>query len=62
MRYHIKTLDNKYWVGTNGEFLTKNYSERAIYENKFLAKWYVDNTNLFGQLTIKKETKKYGRA
>lgn len=51
MKYHIKTEDD-YFIGYNGEFVTKSKKERAVYDNKSLALWYVKNTNLFGKLTI----------
>jgi len=57
MKYSIKTINNKYWIGSNGEFITKNKKERAIYDNKILALWYINGTNIFGELKLIKETK-----
>lgn len=57
MSYSIKTSDNKYWIGFNGELLTKKKEERAKFRNKKLAKWYVDNTNVFGSLVVVKNEK-----
>ncbi len=54
MKYSIKTIDNKYWIGANGYFITSNPEHRAIYENKELAQWYIDNTNLWGELKLSK--------
>lgn len=56
MRYSVKTADNKFWIGSNGEFITPYKAERAVYDTKDLAQWYIDNTNIFGDLTIKKIT------
>jgi hypothetical protein len=53
MKYSIKTRDN-YWIGFDGEHVTKNKKERAIFDSKSLARWYISNTNLFGSLKIVK--------
>ncbi len=57
MRYSIKTADDKYWIGVTGNFITKYKIERALYNNKSFAQWYVDNTNMFGKLKIVRNIK-----
>ncbi len=54
MKYTIKTIDNKYWIGAGGEFITSNIKHRDIYENEELAQWYIDNTSLWGELRLSK--------
>jgi len=56
MKYCIKTFD-KFWIGYNGEFVTKNRKERKIFDTKKLAQWYVDGTNVFGELKLVKNKK-----
>jgi hypothetical protein len=52
MRFCVKTVDGKYWLGVGGEFITDDENERWILDTKKLAQWQVDNTNLFGELKI----------
>lgn len=55
MQYSIKTYDNKYWIAKSGNSLTQKKKERAIFETNDLALWYVNNTNVFGDLKIIQE-------
>lgn len=57
MKYYIKTKDDEYFVGIGGEFITKDFEDRNIYDTKKLALWYVDTTNLFGELKIINDTR-----
>lgn len=52
MKYCVKTVDDKYWLGVGGEFITDDENECWILDTMKLAQWQVDNTNLFGELMI----------
>lgn len=52
MKCYIKTKDDEYYIGIGGDFLTKEFDDRNVYDTKKLALWYVDNTNVFGDLKI----------
>ena len=60
MKYSIKTVDDEFYIGWTGEFITELKEERQIFDTKELAQWYIDNTNFFGELKLITDDRSYG--